>query len=150
MYSLGRLGVGLMLAILTTSLARTDEPAKAQFQTTKLETLSNTGKFDWSKTEFLDALNGDEGWEALLTSVHVALFRETEDSPKWEYKAVKIKNSPFASTGTKDTNACALILDRLGSDGYVPCAVSGLGEYRKSTGKALETPLHASPSTTKA
>lgn len=128
MYSLARLGVGFMFAILTLGPAHADEPAKAQFQTIRLETLSKDGgQFNWSKAEFLDALKGGDGWEVLLTSDHAALFRKVKDGPKWEYKAVKIKNSPFATTGMKDTDAYALILDRMAADGYTPCAVDGLG-----------------------
>ena len=39
MYSLARLGVGLIFAILKLSPAQTDEPVTTQFQTIKLETL---------------------------------------------------------------------------------------------------------------
>lgn len=99
MYSLARLGVGLALAILPPSPTRADEPAKVEFQTIKLEKLSKEGgQFDWSKADFLEALKGGDGWEVLLTSEHAALFRKTKDGPKWEYKSVKIKNSPFATT----------------------------------------------------
>jgi hypothetical protein len=129
MNSLARMGVGLTCAVLASGLAPADEPAKAEFRTSKLDTLSKDGQFDWGQAEFLDALEGGDGWEVLLASGSAALFRKTKDGPKWEYKAAKIKNSPLATFGTKDTDAYGLILDRMASDGYAPCAVNALGEY---------------------
>ncbi|MCI0702029.1 MAG: hypothetical protein L0241_13180 [Planctomycetia bacterium] len=130
MTSLSRLGVGLILSILTLGLAQADEPAKAEFKTTSMEALTKGGEtFDWSDANFLGNLKGEDGWELLLTSNRAALFRKTKDSPKWEYKAVKAKNSPFATLGMKDMDAFALILDRMATDGYRPCAVSELGNY---------------------
>jgi hypothetical protein len=132
MRSLTRLGIGLLLVAFAANLIRADEPTKAQFQTIKLETLSKGGgQFDWSNEQFLSNVSkqGEAGWELLLTSERAALFRKTKDGPKWEYKSVKLKNSPFVVAGMKDTDAYALLLDRLASEGYAPCAVDGLGEY---------------------
>jgi hypothetical protein len=126
MKALARMGVGLILAILTPGLAWTDEPPKAQFQTIKLKIEQ---AFDLSKPEFMDLLKGDEGWEVLLMSEHAILVRKVKDGPKWEYKAVKVKNSPFAIMGMKDVDAFGLIIDRMAGDGYTPCAVNGLADY---------------------
>ena len=138
------LASGLVLAILLPALTHADEPAKAQFQTVKLQTLAKTGaQYDWSKTEFIEALKGGDGWEVLATSDSAILFRKGKDGPKWEYKSVKIKNSPFSITGMKDTDAFGLILDRMASDGYMPCAASGIGEHtlfkRVKDAKPLKT-----------
>jgi hypothetical protein len=130
MKTFARLGGVLVVAVLTPALAQTDEPAKAQFQVIKLQTLSKTGaQHDWSKPEFTDALMGSEGWEVLLASDAGILLRKTKDGPKWEYKAVKLKNSPFSIVAMKDVDAFTLILDRMATDSYTLCAVNAFGEY---------------------
>ncbi|MFM8271262.1 MAG: hypothetical protein ACKODX_02910 [Gemmata sp.] len=119
-----------MLAALLPAPANADEPAKAQFQTVKLQTLAKTGaQYDWSKTEFIEALKAGDGWEVLATSDSAILLRKGKDGPKWEYKSVKIKNCPLSITGMSDTDAFGVILDRMASDGYMPCAVNGIGEH---------------------
>lgn len=130
MHALTCLGLGSLLAALTA--ARADEPAKSEYQAAPFEKLSpKGGQFNWGEEAFLTSINkqGGDGWEALLTSDVAFLFRKPNDGPKWEYKSVKVKNSPFSVLGMKDEDAYTIILDRMGSDGFVPCAVNGVGEY---------------------
>jgi hypothetical protein len=124
------LSIGLLLTAL--SGAHADERAKTEYQTIPLQKLSKTGgEFNWAEEAFLAAINkqGEEGWETLLNSDVSFLFRKLKPGPKWEYKSVKIKNSPFAITGSKDVDAYEIILDRMGADGFVPCAVNTFAEY---------------------
>jgi|GEM_PF-6361767 len=77
----------------------------------------------------MEALKGSDGWEVLATSDYGILLRKFKDGPKWEYKSVKIKNSPFSVSGMKDTDAFDLILHRLAIDGDTLCAINGIAEY---------------------
>ena len=128
-----RLSVFVLAVLFTPILAGADDPPKVQFQIIPLTTLSKeSGQYNWSDKTFLEALDktGADGWEFLTNSDHAVLFRKS--AQKWEYKSVKVKNSPFPtlpSAGGADLDAYALILEWMAADGWTPCATNGLGEY---------------------
>jgi hypothetical protein len=41
----------------------------------------------------------------------------------------EVTNTPFATTGNRDVEAYAILLNRMATDGFAPCAVSQLADY---------------------